>query len=69
VIDVPRLDEFNDPFGQIAKALNLPAGELPSRLIEINALKHKSVIVGCRAHKCAAKAAVLLRDPTSMTSA
>jgi hypothetical protein len=32
VIDVPGLDEFNGPFGQIAKALNLPApGSAPPR--------------------------------------
>ena len=62
VIDVRGSDEFNGPLGHIANALNLPVGELPNRLTEINALKDKPVILVCRTDKRSANAAALLRD-------
>jgi len=62
VIDVRGPDEFTGPLGHIGTALNLPVGELPDRLIEINALKDKPVIVVCRTDKRSANAAALLRD-------
>jgi len=48
VVDVRGLDEFHGPLGHVANALNLPVGELPNRLTEINALKGKPVILVCR---------------------
>ena len=62
VIDVRGPDEYTGPLGHIADALNLPVGELASRLIEINALKERPVILVCRTDKRSANAATLLRD-------
>jgi uncharacterized membrane protein YdjX (TVP38/TMEM64 family)/rhodanese-related sulfurtransferase len=62
VIDVRGADEFKGPLGHIAGARNLPVGELPGRLMEINALKDRPVILVCRTDKRSAHAAALLRD-------
>jgi uncharacterized membrane protein YdjX (TVP38/TMEM64 family)/rhodanese-related sulfurtransferase len=62
VIDVRGPDEFTGPLGHIAGAKNLPVGELPGRLIEISALKHKPIILVCRTDKRSANTATLLRD-------
>lgn len=61
IIDVRGPDEFHGPFGHVASALNLPVGELPNRLMEINALKEKPLILVCRTDKRSANAAALLR--------
>jgi rhodanese-related sulfurtransferase len=60
IIDVRGPDEFEGPLGHIANALNLPVGELPKRLTEINAFKDKPVILVCRTDKRSANAAALL---------
>jgi len=62
LIDVRGADEFTGPLGHIADAANLPVGELPKRLAEINALKDRPVILVCRTDKRSATAAALLRD-------
>lgn len=62
IIDVRGPDEFHGPLGHVANALNLPVGELPGRLTEINALKDKPVILVCRTDKRSANAAALLRE-------
>jgi uncharacterized membrane protein YdjX (TVP38/TMEM64 family)/rhodanese-related sulfurtransferase len=62
VIDVRGPDEFTGPLGHIADAANMPVGELPKRLAEINALKDRPVILVCRTDKRSAAAATLLRD-------
>ncbi len=62
IVDVRGADEFYGPLGHIANALNLPVGELPHRLMEINALKDKPVILVCRTDKRSANAAALLSD-------
>jgi uncharacterized membrane protein YdjX (TVP38/TMEM64 family)/rhodanese-related sulfurtransferase len=62
VIDVRGSDEFTGPLGHIADASNMPVGELPQRLVEINVLKDKPVILMCRTDKRSANAAALLRD-------
>jgi len=62
IVDVRGPDEFHGPLGHIANALNLPVGELPNRLMEINALKDKPVILVCRTDKRSANGAALLRD-------
>jgi uncharacterized membrane protein YdjX (TVP38/TMEM64 family)/rhodanese-related sulfurtransferase len=61
VIDVRGPDEFTGPLGHVAKAVNLPLGELPSRLTEINALRNKPVVLVCRTDKRSAAAAQMLR--------
>ena len=62
LVDVRGADEFTGPLGHIADAANLPVGELPKRLTEINALKDKPVILVCRTDKRSATAAALLCD-------
>ena len=62
VIDVRGPDEFMGPLGHIADASNMPVGELPKRLVEIDALKDRSVVLVCRTDKRSATAAMLLRD-------
>jgi rhodanese-related sulfurtransferase len=62
VIDVRGPDEFNGPLGHIADASNMPVGELPKRLVEIDALKDRPVILVCRTDKRSATAGTLLRD-------
>ena len=61
VIDVRGPHEFSGPLGHIAGAKNLPVGELPSRLVEIEAVKDESIVVVCRTDKRSANAAALLR--------
>jgi uncharacterized membrane protein YdjX (TVP38/TMEM64 family) len=62
VIDVRGPDEFAGDLGHIGGALNLPVGELPTRLTEINALKEQPVILVCRTDKRSANASALLSD-------
>jgi uncharacterized membrane protein YdjX (TVP38/TMEM64 family)/rhodanese-related sulfurtransferase len=62
VIDVRGPDEFMGPLGHIADASNMPVGELPKRLVEIDALKDRPVVLVCRTDKRSAIAAMLLRD-------
>jgi len=61
VIDVRGPDEFTGPLGHVAKAVNLPLRELPSRLTEINALRDKPMVLVCRTDKRSAAAAQMLR--------
>jgi len=62
LVDVRGADEFRGPLGHIADAANLPVGELPQRLAEINSLKDRPVILVCCTDKRSATAAALLRD-------
>jgi rhodanese-related sulfurtransferase len=62
IVDVRGVDEFNGPLGHIANALNLPVGEFPNRMMEINALKEKPVVLVCRTQMRSANAAVLLSN-------
>jgi rhodanese-related sulfurtransferase len=62
IVDVRGPDEFTGPLGHIVDASNIPVDELPNRLMEINALKEKPVILVCRTDKRSAKGAALLRD-------
>ena len=62
VIDVRGRDEFTGPLGHIADARNLPIGEFPHRLHEIEMLKHRPVVLVCRTDKRSANGMALLRD-------
>ena len=62
VLDVRGPDEFSGDLGHIAGAVNIPLGEIPSRLREIKMLGDAPVIVVCRTDKRSAQAAELLRD-------
>jgi rhodanese-related sulfurtransferase len=48
VLDVREVSEWNDDLGHIAAAKQIPLGELPARLGEIEAWKDKPIIVVCR---------------------
>ena len=54
-------DEFTGDLGHIPAALNVPVGELETRLTEINAHKDKALILVCLTDKRSAKAAGVLR--------
>ena len=62
MIDVRRPDEFDGPLGHIAGAKNLPVGDLPGRLIEIEAVKDEPIVLVCQMDKRSANAAALLRE-------
>lgn len=62
VIDVRGPDEFTGPVGHIPGARNLPVGELPGRLREIEAIKDGPVVLVCLTDKRSAAAAALLRE-------
>ena len=62
VIDLRGPDEFSGPLGHIAEARNLPVGELPNRLRELDKLKHAPIVLVCRTDKRCVNAAALLRD-------
>jgi uncharacterized membrane protein YdjX (TVP38/TMEM64 family)/rhodanese-related sulfurtransferase len=62
VIDVRGPDEFTGPLGHIEAAWNMPIGELPRRLREVETLKDASVVLVCRTDKRSASAATLLRE-------
>jgi rhodanese-related sulfurtransferase len=53
--------EFAGDLGHIPAALNLPVGELETRLTEINAHKNNALILDCRTDKRSAKAGGFLR--------
>jgi uncharacterized membrane protein YdjX (TVP38/TMEM64 family)/rhodanese-related sulfurtransferase len=60
VIDVRGADEFVGQFGHIAGARNVPVDELPSRMDDLEPLKHRPIAIVCLTNKRSAKAAVLL---------
>lgn len=62
VIDVRGGDEFIGPLGHIPNALNIPLGELPQRLTEMNARIDQSFILVCKTDKRSAQAAKVLRE-------
>jgi len=62
IVDVRGPEEFDGSLGHLANALNLPVGELPNRLTEIDVFKDKPVVLVCRTDKRSAHASALLRD-------
>ena len=62
MVDVRSPEEFTGPLGHIETVLNIPLGELPDRLIEIDAHRNEPVIVVCRTEKRSANAAALLGE-------
>ena len=62
ILDVRGPDEFAGELGHIPGAVNIPAGDIPNRLIEIKALGDKPVIMVCKTDKRSARAAEVLRD-------
>ena len=62
ILDVRGPDEFVGGLGHIPGAVNIPVGDIASRLIEIKALGDKPVIMVCKTDKRSARAAEFLRD-------
>jgi rhodanese-related sulfurtransferase len=62
IIDVRGPDEFTGPLGHIADARNLPIGDFPERLRELEPNKHRSIVLVCRTDRRSARGAALLRD-------
>jgi rhodanese-related sulfurtransferase len=62
ILDVRGPDEFSGELGHIPGALNIPAGDIANRLIEIKALGDKPVIMVCKTDRRSAHAAEVLRN-------
>ena len=62
IVDVRESEEFDGYLGHLANALNLPVGELPDRLTQIDAFKDEPIVLVCRTDKRSAHAWVMLRD-------
>jgi uncharacterized membrane protein YdjX (TVP38/TMEM64 family)/rhodanese-related sulfurtransferase len=60
VIDVRGPDEFNGPVGHVPDALNVPLGELETRLAVL-APDSRQIVFVCKTDKRSAKAAEILR--------
>jgi len=60
VIDVRSAEEFVGEQGHIAGALNVPLGELPARLEEIDPDRTRPIALVCRTDRRSASAATLL---------
>ncbi len=62
ILDVRGPDEFVGALGHIPGAVNIPVGDIASRLIEIKALGNKPVIIVCQTDRRSARAAEILRN-------
>ena len=62
ILDVRGGDEFIGPLGHIPGALNIPLGDIPRRLSEINAALNSPVILACKTDKRSAQAAKFLEE-------
>jgi rhodanese-related sulfurtransferase len=62
VVDVRNPDEVSGPLGAIPGALNLPLGELPARMAELEAARKQPVVLVCLSDKRSAAAAGLLQQ-------
>lgn len=60
LVDVRGAEEFTGPLGHIDAALNIPLGELDTRLAEISTLRDKPLVLVCRTDKRSASAAASL---------
>jgi len=60
IVDVRRPDEYIGELGHIDGSMNMPLADLPSRLSELQGIKHQPIVLVCRTDKRSAKAAELL---------
>lgn len=65
VIDVRGPDEFAGDLGHIPGAMNIPLGEIPGRLSEINAFGGRPLIMVCKTEMRSARAAEILTEAGS----
>jgi uncharacterized membrane protein YdjX (TVP38/TMEM64 family)/rhodanese-related sulfurtransferase len=61
VIDVRGADEFNGPLGHIPTARNIPLGDMPARLVELEPARRGPLTLVCRTDKRSVKAGELLK--------
>jgi rhodanese-related sulfurtransferase len=61
VVDVRGNDEFNGNLGHIKGALNIPLGELPSRISELRDHSVRPIVVVCLTDKRSAQAIQLMQ--------
>jgi uncharacterized membrane protein YdjX (TVP38/TMEM64 family)/rhodanese-related sulfurtransferase len=61
LVDVRSPDEFAGEFGHIPSALNVPVGELPGRMAQLEAARKSPIVAVCLTDKRSAKAAAMLR--------
>jgi uncharacterized membrane protein YdjX (TVP38/TMEM64 family)/rhodanese-related sulfurtransferase len=62
VLDVRPASDFSSEWGHIRGARNLPLAELPKRLAELAARKHRPIRLVCRTDRSSAQAARLLAE-------
>lgn len=61
LVDVRNPDEFVGEFGHIPSSLNVPVGELASRVAQLASARRTPIVAVCRTDKRSAKAADMLR--------
>jgi len=61
LLDVRGVDEYHGELGHIPGSLNVPLGDLPKRLTELESEKQRPTVLVCRTDRRSAKAAALLR--------
>lgn len=62
VVDVRGPDEFTGPLGHIANAVNMPLGDVPGRLAELEARRGDPIVFVCRTDRRSASAAALFGE-------
>lgn len=62
VVDVRSPDEFLGPLGHIARARNIPVGELDKRVAQLGSLKRSPIVLVCRTDKRSSAAAKTLAN-------
>jgi rhodanese-related sulfurtransferase len=60
VLDVRNPDEWDDPYGHIEGARQIPLPELSARVIEVEGWKDKPIVLVCRSGSRSQTAAELL---------
>jgi len=61
LVDVRNSDEFDGDLGHIPSALNIPVGELTSRMAQLESARKSAIVAVCRTDKRSARAAEMLR--------
>ncbi len=62
VLDVRAPMDYSGVAGHIPGARNIPLGELPGRIVELESYRERPLAVVCRTNRMSAQAASLLRD-------
>ncbi|MDA8364472.1 MAG: VTT domain-containing protein [Gammaproteobacteria bacterium] len=62
VLDVRAPADYSGLAGHIPGARNIPLGELPGRMVELESYRERPLAVVCRTNRMSTQAATLLRD-------